>query len=272
MSMAIIAAGVGVVSTGYTLYSSAKKDAAAKKLAKDNVRPNYKAGPEAGDVYNTSLAEVDNPQLQDYATNQLEQNQSSGIDAILKSGGKADFGVINNTYGTQLRSALATIQKNRDSKIAASNNAAYNLSASKDAEFQYNKDAPYKDAKQQEAILRQQSEQLKADAISSAASTVSNYAIATNKPGQYGNNGSLTESNRISNGNPDLITSTSLVPTGGNATNGNQISNSIGTPGIINAANNTVVQNQPPSVDTYTDGQGRMITGYDHWGNPIYAH
>lgn len=204
--MAWAAAAVGLATTGYKIYDSAHKASQAKKLAAANKRPVFKADGSIGEVYDLATSEVNNTGLQDYATRQLEQNQSSGIDAILKSGGKADFSTIHNQFGSQLQSAIAMIAKDRAQKIATFNNAAYNKAQSRDAEFSYNQDAPYKDIKQQEAQLRQQAEQSKADAFSAAASTVSNYLTATTKPGQDGDDDNPPENNLRSSDKKPLAT------------------------------------------------------------------
>lgn len=259
--MSWVAVGVGVVTTGYKVYDSARKNSAAKKLAANNVRPDYTPSPEIGDVYNLALSEVNNTQQQDYATRQLDNSFSNGIDAVLKSGGKADFGTVYNTYGNQMNAILSTLSKSRDAKIAAANNAAYNVAASKDASFQYNQDAPFKDAKQREAILRQQAEQSKMDAIDTAASTVANYGTATTNPGQYGTTGSIDNTGvntapRMANANPEKIGTY-------NQTHGFDI-NSTQLPGSVNApaSNDLSVEN----INT------KPIVGYNVFGDPIYAH
>jgi len=174
--------------TAYKIFDSIRKNRQAKELAKNNVRPVYQRGSEIDDVYNLSASELGNNQQQDFVAQQLAQSQSSGIDAILKSGGRADFGVINNAYGSQFQAALSNLSKVRDQKIANFNNAAYSLAKAKDAEFQYNKDAPYKDAKQAEALLRQQAEQSKNEAISMAIGMEANAKTQGLTPGQYGEN------------------------------------------------------------------------------------
>lgn len=191
MSMALIAGGVTVAAAGYKVYDTAHKNSQAKKLAASNKRPVYNADGTIREVYDIAAANLDNTSLLDYGTNQLEQGQFAGIDAILKSGGRADFGTINNAYGSNLKALIAQMDAKRDQRVATYNNAAYNLSQSRDAEFQYNQDAPFKDKKQQEAMLRQQAEQSKNEAISLAGSAVANYGIATTKPGQYGTTGNI---------------------------------------------------------------------------------
>ena len=170
----------------YKIFDSIRKNRQANEIGRNTVRPVYQRGSEIDDVYNLSASELGNNQQQDFVAQQLEQSQSAGIDAILKSGGKADFGVINNAYGSQFQAALSNVSRARDQKIANYNNAAYSLAKAKDAEFQYNKDAPYKDAKQAEAQLRQQGEQAKNEAISIAAGMEANSKIGNLAPGQYG--------------------------------------------------------------------------------------
>jgi len=174
------------IGASYKIFDSIRKNKQAKDIAKNNVRPVYQRSGEIDDVYNLSASELGNNQQQDFAAQQLAQSQASGIDAILKSGGRADFGVINNSYGNQLQAALTNLSRQRDQKVANFNNAAYSLAKAKDAEFQYNKDAPYKDAKQAEALLRQQAEASKNEAISIAAGMEANSKTEDLAPGQYG--------------------------------------------------------------------------------------
>lgn len=183
--MSYVALAVGIVGTGYKIYDSAHKASQAKKLAAANKRPIFRADGSIAQVYDLATSEVNDTRLQDYTGRKLDQSLSASIDAALKAGGKADFGVHANQYGSQFTAALETLDKNRDSKVAAFNNAAYGKAKSADAEFSYNKDGPYKDTKQQEAALRQQSAQSAADAVTTAAGTVANYGIATTHPGTY---------------------------------------------------------------------------------------
>lgn len=211
--MAWAALVVGAATTGYKIYDSAHKSSQAKKLAAANKRPVFKADGSIQEVYDLATSEVNNTRVEDYATRQLEQSQSSGIDAILKSGGKADFGTVHNQFGGQLQAAITMIGRDRAQKVASLNNAAYAKAQSKDAEFSYNRDAPFKDLKQQEAQLRQQSEQSKADAFSAASSTVGGYLTATLKPGDDTGAdpaGNLRTSDRVYGSPPELITSASL--------------------------------------------------------------
>ena len=186
MAFVAISAGLGVAATAYNVVDSVNKNNAAKKIGESNARPIYNAPEEIDQVKQLAASEVNNTFLEDSVLRTLGQSQSQGIDAILKSGGKADFSTIHSSYGNNLTAALQMLYKDRDQKVATLNNAAYNSGQSKDAEFQYNQDAPFKDRKQQEAILRNQSAQAAAQAFNMAASTVSNYATANTKPGDYG--------------------------------------------------------------------------------------
>ena len=195
--MAWAATAIGAVSAGYNIYNSAHKESQAKKLAAANKRPVFNPDGSIQQVYDLALSDASNTGLQDFGAQQLEQQQSQGIDAILKSGGKADYATISNAYGSQLNGLLATLSKNRDQKIAAVNNAAYNVAKSKDAAFQYNQDAPYKDNLQAVAQLKQESAQSLADGISAAASTAANYLTATTKPGNYGDKNTGNTGERV---------------------------------------------------------------------------
>ena len=182
--MSYAALVVGAVGTGYKIYDSARKNSQAKKLAATNKRPVFNADGSIAEIKEMAASEINNGVVQDYGTRQLEQGQASGIDAILKSGGKADFGTIHGQYGNALQGLIASVNRERSAKLAAYSNAAYNYSQSRDAEFSYNQDAPFKDLKQQEALLRTQSEQSKMDAIKGAATTAANYGLSELSPGE----------------------------------------------------------------------------------------
>lgn len=258
MSVAIISAGVGVVSAGYSVYNSAHKASQAKKLAASNLRPIYKPDGSIQDVYNLNAQNIDDTRLLDYGTNEAQQGLSSGIDAILKSGGRADFQTINNNYGSELKSIIAQTDARRDARIATFNNAAYNKAQSSDAAFEYNQDAPFKDKKQQEAELRKESAQATADAITTAAGTVANYGTATNAPGQYGTSPNVARGNANVNSQLDnrlLIDAANPVPN----------------------ANPDLIPNNPQratgaGIPAGSSGTaGSKIIDFDEFGNPIYG-
>lgn len=255
-----VASAVTLGSVAYKAIDGAKKKSAANKLASQNVRPTYEIPQEVRDNYNLNLSELGDTSLQDFAARQLQQSQSSGIDAILRSGGKADFGTISVNYGNQLNGLLSTLAKNRDSRIAAVNNAAYALGKSKDAAFEYNQDAPFKDGKQQENALRQQAAQDNSEAISLAAEGVSNYGTQTLKQGQYGSTDLGTDTGGLQggkiSGSVDPITSQNLA-----APSSNNI-----------APINTYSSTPDYSTNSNGDVSGLQIVSYDNFGNPIYAH
>lgn len=251
MSLAIVAAGVGIVSTGYSVYNSAHKASQAKKLAASNVRPVFKPDGSIDDVLTLSASNINNDRLLDYGANQIQQNESSGIDAILKSGGKADFQTINNSYGSNIKAVIASADAAKDARIAAFNNAAYNKAKSADASFQYNEDAPYKDTKQQEASLRAEAEQSKMDAISGAATTVANYGTMTIKPGDGHANANARRDNAALN---SRIDTTLAINAGDPVSRANP---DLNTPAV-------------PAATGATIG-GTRIVRYDAWGNPVYG-
>ena len=257
MAFVAISAGVAAVGTGYNIYKSAKKNSAANKIAESTKRPVYNAPREINDVYNVSLADANDTGMQDFATDALGQNEASGIDAILKSGGKADFGVIHGTYGNQLKSVLAEINKNRSAKMAAVYNAAYNNAQAKDAEFSYNEDAPFKDLKQKEGVLRQEGAQYEADAFKTASQGVSDVGNILLHPGAYGKNKSSFETVP-----GRAVTSVEIptvdVPTGGRRVGDRQIANPNNNPA-------------PSTNPDFIDGGGRYIIDYDEYGTPIYS-
>jgi hypothetical protein len=253
-----ISAGISGLTAGYKIYDSVRKNKAANAIERNTKRPIYNHSSLIDDAYNTAMAEVNNTQGQDLATQQLDSGLYGGIDAVLKSGGKADFGTIYNNYGTQMKGLLATTEKNRDSRIAAANNAAYNLAAAKDAEFQYNQDAPFKDAKQREAQLRGQAAQSLNEGISAIAGGVGNALTENLKPGQYGTTGSVDNTGvntapRFANSNPDLI-----------GVDANQFRQQ--GAGVLPAATAAATGGDMANIDT------RTVVGYDTFGDPIYAH
>jgi len=247
MSMAIIGAGVSIGTAGYQVYRSVKKDAEAKKYAAQNMRPVFKPDGSIKEVYNMAASNLDNTDLQDYYSSTLDKGLSRGIDAVLKSGGKADFETLNNAHGNQLTAAYESLIKDKNLKTAAFNNAAYNDAKSRDAAFQYNEDAEWKDQKQYEADLRQQAEQSRADAISTGIAAFSNYATATTDPGEYGARTERQEQRRLSREN-------ARFPNAPRVENAN--------PELIN------VRTAPPVVSRSMAG---TIVGFDDWGNPIYG-
>jgi hypothetical protein len=192
--MSYAAIVVGVVGTGYSIYNSEKqrseKKKAAEKLNAENVRPIYNKPKEIDDVYQLAASEVNDTGLQDYVSGNAAMSEANGIDAILKSGGKADFATIHSTFGKQLAPMLQSIKNNRATNIANFNNAAYLKGKSSDTEFQYNRDQPFKDNKQLAALLKTQEAEARANTINSAISGTSSIMTALTKPG--GRNGQTT--------------------------------------------------------------------------------
>lgn len=256
MAFVAISAGVAAVGTGYNIYKSAKKNSAANKIAESTKRPVYNAPREINDAYNLSLADANDTSMQDFATDALGQNEANGIDAILKSGGKADFGVIHGTYGNNLKAILAEINKNRSAKMAAVYNAAYNNAQAKDAEFSYNEDAPFKDLKQKEGVLRQEAAQYEADAFKTVSQGISNVAHFKLKPGDYGDDNPSFETV------PQKVVTNVELPTVEAPTGGRRI----GDRPIINPNNPA-----PSTNPDFIDGGGRYIIDYDEYGTPIYS-
>lgn len=213
--MSYAALAVAAVGTGYKIYDSAQKKKQAKRIEKNTVRPVYNKPGEVNDVYDLAASEVNDTWMQDYVTQRTSQSEANGIDAILKSGGKADFATIHNTFGSQLGQMLQQLKVNRANNIAAFNNAAYAKGRASDTEFQYNQDAPYKDAMQLKALLLTQSEQSKADAVNMAATGVANYGVATLSPGS--NTKVVDEEKSLGEGvkSVDKITSMAGTPNNG---------------------------------------------------------
>lgn len=251
---------VGGATLTYSIINSASKNKKAKKLAKQNKRPVFTADGRIEDVYNLTQSEMSNPQLQDYATQQTGQTASNAIDAILKSGGKADFATIQGQYGAQLSPLLQSMAADRANKIASYGNAAYSAARSKDTEFQYNKDAPFKDTQQQIAALRAEAAQAQRDAVNTAASTASNYGIMTSKAGQYGDK-ATQENKKLSGANQLAAVPVSYQPQLPSELKGYQGARPDGA---------STMTNPNMSNFGYNDGIGNII-GLDEFNNPIYS-
>lgn len=186
------AAAASVVQVGkgvYDVFDSARKNNEAKKIYKDTKRPVYNRQKEIDEVANLTASEIQNTTLADSYERQAQQGLSQGIDAVLKSGGKADFSSIYGNYGTSMDRALQQLTRERAGKIAANNTAQYNLAKAKDTEWQYNVDAPYKDAMKRAAQLKEQAAKAKADAFTNIAGGISNFGISQLKPGEGGKGG-----------------------------------------------------------------------------------
>lgn len=263
MSYAAIA--VAVVGAGTSIYASQKKKKDAEKAAKAakkeaGTRPTYKAGPEIDDVYNLSSSEIDNPQLQDYVSRELEDNASNGIDAILKSGGKADFSTIHSQFGGGLRSAIAAIQKERAQKIATFNASAYNKAKSRDTEFQVNQLDPYKDKSQLASKLEDQAGAARGDADSAIIQGISNVGTTTLATGigkkqydDFGDGATLTKNE------------TPVAPY--------DIAKVAQPPATLQGYTGNRPGAQPVGGDQgFYDDTGKLITGYNEFGEPIYAN
>lgn len=255
MSLAIVGAGVGIAGTAYSVYNSAHKASQANKLAKENIRPVFNPDGSIKELKDLAIANYNDTDLQDFGAEQIQKRQSQAIDAVLKSGGKVDFGTVNGVFGNDLQALMAQLKMKKDSNLALVNNATYNEQQQQDAIFQYNRDAPYKDKALQEAALRQQSEQSKADAFNTAASTVSNYGVATNRPGAYANP-TGRQQNRAINSELDNTLA-------------------IDTASPVAAANPVLSQPQAApagAINTNFDYTNfRTIVGYNKDGSPIYG-
>lgn len=154
------------------------KNRAAAKIYKNNKRPVYNRPGEIDDVYYSTLSELQNSDQEAFGSQSLDRGLATSIDALMKTGSGFDFGTVYNTYGNQLRGLTQQLQADRAAKLGAYYNAAYNLGKAKDTEFQYNKDAPFKDAMQQAAALKQQGAQAQASGFTNLSGAFSNYATS----------------------------------------------------------------------------------------------
>lgn len=257
MSFALIAGGVTVAGAGYKIYDTAHKNSVANQMAKTNKRPVYNPDGTVKYVYDMAAANLSDTGLQDYGQRQIEQRQSDAIDAVLKSGGKADFNVIHSTYGNDIQSLLANIEREKAQRIAAFNNAAYNKQQQQDTTFQVNQLDPYKDQKQAEALLRQQAEQSKNEAISTVSSAVGNYGITTSQPGQYGIQTPGQQNRAINSALDNTIAANAANPVSG------------ANPAVAPASD----YRQPAgTINTNFDYTNfRPLIGYNTDGTPIYG-
>lgn len=257
MSLALIGAGVGILATGYSVYNSARKDSKADAMAKGNVRPVFNPDGSIRELKDLAISNLSDTDLQDFGARQIEQRQAAGIDAVLKSGGKLDFGTVNGVFGNDLQALLAQLKIQKDKNLALVNDATYNAQQQQDAIFQYNYDAPFKDKEQAEAALRQQAEQSRADAFNNLSSTVANYGTATNRPGQYGNQTPRQQNRAINN---ELDTRLEA-----NAANPVPRANPL-------AVTPQTFQQPAGAINTNFDYTNfRPITGYNVDGTPIYG-
>lgn len=181
-----VAFGVQAGKSIYDLFDSIHKNREANKIYRTTKRPVYNRPGEIDDVYNTAASEINNTAASDGMERQASQGLSDGIDAVLKSGNGADFNTIYNNYGKNLNNALAIQNQQRAQRIASYNNAAYNFGKAKDTEFQFNKVAPYMDAMQRAALLKEQGAKALADSFTNVAGAASNFALSQEKPGKYG--------------------------------------------------------------------------------------
>lgn len=183
----------------FDLADSIRKKRAANRLERRTNRPVYNMPEEIRAAAELAESEVNNSSVADFYTQNASQGLSQGIDAILKSGGAADFSTINNSYGAQLRAALNTLNQDRAKKIAAVQEANYAVAKAKDTEFQYNKHAPYADAKQRIAELRKQAADAKAGFFTNTSGALANIATMGKKPDAFDKNGAdgATNENQI---------------------------------------------------------------------------
>lgn len=173
----------------FGLFSSIKKDRAANEILKNTKRPIYNRPEEINDVANLAASELSSNDTVDFVKTNAESGLSQGIDAILKSGGTADFSTIMNKYGQDLNQAAATVLLDRSRRVANYNNAVYNVAKAKDAEFMYNKDAPFKDNMQRVGQLKAESAKEKASFFTETSGALADMATAFSKPGKYGGKG-----------------------------------------------------------------------------------
>lgn len=189
-------AALGIIGGIGGLFGSIKKNREAKKIKKQaedlrkrTVRPVYNIQDEVKEVADLAESELQNNSIADRAMNDARLSLSQGIDAILKSGGRADFSTINSNYGNILKSVVQQLNVDRSRKIAGYNEAAYNLAKAKDTEFQYNKAAPFADRMQlaakldeQAAALRKDAQQQTANSLGTIIGSGSAFATAFNSP------------------------------------------------------------------------------------------
>lgn len=171
----------------YDLIDGLRKNKQANTLYKKYKRPTYKRPEEIDQNYDLAGNELGNDYYANYVGQGLRQGLSRGIDTILKSGGNADFETVYSNYGDSLNSAIGSFEQQRAQRLNSFYTQALNKAKAKDAEFQYNIDAPYKDAMAKAALLKTQSQKAIAGYFNAMIGAAANQGTANTKPGYYGN-------------------------------------------------------------------------------------
>lgn len=189
VASSVVQAGRGI----FGLISSIRKNREARKILRNTKRPVYNRQREVDEVYDLAANDLAANDVRDYVTNQAGTGLSQAIDAIIKSGGAADFQTIYSNYGDTLERGAMMVSQDRSRRIANYNNAAYNLAKAKDTEFQYNKDAPFKDAMRRANALKGESAKELNSFFENTSGALANAAIAFTKPGDNGLDGTGME-------------------------------------------------------------------------------
>lgn len=181
--MSYVALAVGVGSALYSVGSGIVKNAKAKKMAKANVRPDYKIPQSIID--NQNIAEsmagqgLSDSTLAVYQS-QMNRGLSSSIDAALHGGASVNnIGDIYDAFAGRVNQ-LALVDENMRianlQRLISSNSV---MADATDKEWQIDKYAPYADKAQAAAALKAQGAAAIDQGVNTAFSAVGNYAMGT---------------------------------------------------------------------------------------------
>lgn len=163
--MSGLAIGALAVGAGEFVVGEVNKDKAqskAKQLA-DN-RPKLTSSPYTQEQYSLAESELGNGGLGAAASRALDQEnertQTNALSAIMQGGGSSNSvsKIFSDSEAGNQR--LALMKENlRLQKIQSFVQASQNKDAERQQQFQYNVDAPFKDAAQANALAREQAQQ-----------------------------------------------------------------------------------------------------------------
>ncbi len=209
--MSWVAAGV---SAGTLIYGAVKSGQAKKEASKLAAsRPQLTASPYTQDELSLSKSELANGGMSADASRFLQEgndrSESNSIDAILKGGGSVNnvAQIFDSSQSGNQR--LALMKENlRLNKINNFVSASRNANEERQQMFQYNTDAPWKDAAQANAQARQSASQMEVSGISGIAGAAGS-ALGKQQLNKYLNpsDASTVSSQPVSNssGTPNVV-------------------------------------------------------------------
>lgn len=160
LAIGALAVGVGEFAVGEVNKDKAKSK--AEQLAAN--RPKLTNSPYTQEQYSLAESELGNGGLGAAASRALDQenerSQTNALSAIMQGGGSSNSvsKIFNDSEAGNQR--LALMKENlRLQKIQSFVQASQNKDAERQQQFQYNVDAPFKDAAQANALAREQAQQ-----------------------------------------------------------------------------------------------------------------